>query len=336
MGGFNGQLNVFDLSNGNFFTSYELSFYMDLFEYTYDLVRQIPDGKISSYGEVAKALGDKIAARAVGRMMNQNPDADTMPCYKIVHSDGHLGGFGLGIDDKIRRLKKVNIVVKDGKILEFDNIFFKDFKTDYPLKKLRQEQIKISKKVELKDGFTNIRAVAGFDVAYPNNEFEEACGACVVLDYNTKEVIEEKTVFVKTNFPYISTYLTFREYPVIEKLVKNLCFKPTIYMFDGNGILHPYGIGLASHIGVKLDIPTIGVAKSLLYGDVKQNIVEIDGKMRGYTYFSSNRLKKPVYVSPGHKISFESTMKVVKDLSKYKIPEPLRQAHILAKKTINS
>jgi O-6-methylguanine DNA methyltransferase len=76
---------------------------MNLFDYTYDIVRQIPDGNISSYGAVAEALGDKIAARAVGRMMNQNPNADTMPCYKIVHSNGKLGGFGRGIDDKIKR-----------------------------------------------------------------------------------------------------------------------------------------------------------------------------------------------------------------------------------------
>jgi len=114
---------------------------MNLFEYTYDLVRQIPDGNISSYGAVAEALGDKIAARAVGRMMNQNPNADTMPCYKIVHSNGRLGGFGLGIDDKIRRLNEVNIEVEKGKIVDFKTVFFNDFKTGFPLKKLRQEQI---------------------------------------------------------------------------------------------------------------------------------------------------------------------------------------------------
>ena len=88
-------------------------FCMDLFEYTYNLVRQIPDGKISTYGAVAKALGDIRASRAVGRMMNQNPDADDMPCFKIVYSDGRLGGFGLGIDDKIRRLMRENIDLKE-------------------------------------------------------------------------------------------------------------------------------------------------------------------------------------------------------------------------------
>ena len=89
---------MFTNSKGKLYTQHSLFYFMNLFEYTYDLVRQIPDGKISSYGEVAKALGDIVASRAVGRMMNQNPDANTMSCYKIVHSDARLGGFGLGIE----------------------------------------------------------------------------------------------------------------------------------------------------------------------------------------------------------------------------------------------
>ena len=108
---------------------------MNLSDYTYYLVRQIPAGCVSTYGAVAKALGNKGYARAVGKYMNKNPDADTMPCFKIVKSDGGLGGFGLGINDKIRRLKNDGIEVKDGKIINFKCVFFDDFKTEYPLKK---------------------------------------------------------------------------------------------------------------------------------------------------------------------------------------------------------
>jgi len=106
---------------------------MNLCEYTYYLVRQIPPGRVSTYGAVAQALGNKHYARAVGTFMHNNPDADTMPCYKIVQSNGRLGGFGLGIDDKIRRLKADNIEVKDGKIVNFEHVFFNEFKTEYPL-----------------------------------------------------------------------------------------------------------------------------------------------------------------------------------------------------------
>ena len=108
---------------------------MNIAEYAYYLVRQIPAGRVSTYGAVAKALGNERYARAVGKYMNKNPNADTMPCFKIVKSDGSLGGFGLGIEDKIRRLKEDGIEVKDGKIANFKKVFFNDFKTDYPLKK---------------------------------------------------------------------------------------------------------------------------------------------------------------------------------------------------------
>ena len=108
---------------------------MNLTEYTYYLVRQIPAGRVSTYGAVAKALGNKGYARAVGKFMNKNPDAETMPCFKIVKSDGSLGGFGLGIDDKIKRLNKDGIIVKKGKIVNFQKVFIDDFKTNYPLQK---------------------------------------------------------------------------------------------------------------------------------------------------------------------------------------------------------
>jgi len=113
---------------------------MNLCEYTYFLVRQIPSGKVSTYGAVAKALGNKQYARAIGKYMNKNPDADTMPCFKIVCSDGRLGGFGLGIEDKIRRLQEDGVQVKDGKIVDFTSVFFDDFKTDRPLQHKQKNQ----------------------------------------------------------------------------------------------------------------------------------------------------------------------------------------------------
>jgi deoxyribonuclease V len=307
---------------------------MNLFEYTYDLVRQIPSGRISTYGAVAKALGDIRASRAVGRMMNQNPNADDMPCFKIVYSDGKLGGFGLGPEDKIRRLKEENVNVKDGKILDFQNVFFDDFQTDYPLKKFHKEQIDLSKKVKINDDFDKINTVAGFDVAYPKNEFEEVCGACVVFDYKSKSVVEEKIVFKNINFPYIPTYLSYREFPLIKELIEDFSTKPSILMLDGNGILHPNRCGYASYTGIMLDLPTIGVAKSLLCGKVEDKIVSINNQKVGYA-MNSSRAKKPFYISPGHRISLETSKKVVKNFQKYKLPEPLRQAHIIANKSLH-
>ncbi len=309
---------------------------MNLFEYTYNLVRQIPDGNVSTYGAVAKALGDIRASRSVGRMMNQNPDADDMPCYKIVHSDGRIGGFGLGIKDKIRRLKKDNIRVKDGKIINFEKVLFEDFDTNFPLKKLREEQMNLSKKVQIKEVIDEIKTVVGFDVAYPKNDFDKACAAAVVLDYKSKKILETKTIYEHIFFPYIPTYLSFREAPIISKLIKTIEIKPSVYMFDGNGILHPLGLGLASYIAVLDDIPSIGIAKKLLIGELKDGFVIHKNKRIGFSYISNKRVKNPIYVSPGHKISFEKTSEIIKNISKYRIPEPIRKAHILANKTIRS
>lgn len=312
---------------------------MNLYQYTYDLVKQIPDGRVSTYGAVAKALGDIRASRAVGRMMNQNPDPDTMPCFKIVYSDGGLGGFGLGIEDKIKRLQNDDIQVKNGKILNFEHVFFDDFKTSYPLKSYREEQITQRSKLQINDKIkeSDISTIAGFDVAYPENDFEKACAACVVIDYKTKEILETKTVFQHTFFPYIPTYLTFREIPLLQKVNQALNEEPSVLMFDGNGILHPFKFGLACHAGVLLGKPSIGVAKSLLCGQQQSDdTVCYEKGVLGKALYANKQVKKPVYISSGHLISLPMAYKISSKLSKFKHPKPVREAHILATKTVKS
>ena len=309
---------------------------MDIYQIVYSFVSQIPKGRISTYGGIAKALGDVRAARAVGQILNRNPKRIDVPCHRVVHSNGGIGGYKLGIKKKIELLKDEGIEVRDGKAEAFSSFLFSDFETDFPLKKLRNEQINMTKKVVLNDTFEKIGTVAGVDVAYSD---DNAYGTWVVFDYNTKRIINEKTVKTKIDFPYISTYLSFREYPVIEKTVKSLSEKPTILMIDGNGVLHPFGIGIASHAGVLLDIPTIGVAKNLLCG-TPEFIPKKQGDFSRIVYkkrmigfcLKSSKNAKPVFVSPGHKISFETSLEVVKRFCKYRIPEPIRMADIIGKR----
>ncbi len=307
---------------------------MDIYSETYDIVKQIPPGHVSTYGAVAKALGDVRASRAVGRMMNQNPDPDCMPCFKIVYSDGRLGGFGLGIDDKIRRLGEDGINVSEGRIIDFEDVYFEDFHTTYPLKKLRNQQLTLQSQIDLSDHFESIETVAGFDVGYPQNDFDECCCACVVYDYESKEIIEQTTQFSQVHIPYIPTYLAFRESPLIKETLKQLDTKPTVLMIDGNGILHPYSFGIACHIGVTTGYPCIGVAKSQLCGSIHNNDVIHEGEKKGFVFYAHKRVKNPVYISPGHHISFETSVRMVQHLSTHKNPEPLRQAHLLAAKTL--
>lgn len=302
---------------------------MNFQKHVLTLAKQIPEGRISTYGEIAKALGDLRASRAVGNALNKNPAPVEVPCHRVVMSDGAIGGYSLGIERKIELLKKEGVKIQGNKVINFKNILFDDFKTDAELKKLRKIQKEIKDKIILKDDFSEIKTVAGFDAAYGkgNNAF----GACVVFDYKTKGVVEQLIVKARIDFPYISSYLSFREFPIIEKLFKKLKNNPTILMIDGNGVLHPRGVGIASHAGVLLDVPTIGVAKTLLCGEIVSNTVIYKGKLIG-NILKPERAKNPIYVSPGHRISYETALSVVKNFCKYRIPEPIRNAHLLAAK----
>ncbi|UCF08653.1 MAG: endonuclease V [Thermoplasmata archaeon] len=307
---------------------------MDFTEYFYTIVKQIPSGRVSTYGALARALGDIRASRAVGRMLNRNPYAPVVPCHRVVMGDGSLGGFGTGVPEKIRRLAKEGVYVSDNKVVDFKDIFFDDFLSDNPLGEMREEQKRLKRKVVLKDSFSEIETVAGLDVAYNTKGF----GACTVFDYGKMKVIKEITLSSEVDIPYIPTYLAFRELPVIERMWKKIQKKPDVLLIDGNGVLHPLGLGIASHVGVKLNIPTIGVAKSLLCGQLKkENLeagkhseVEHEGKVIGYALRSSPKAKKLIYISPGHKVSFDTALEIVERSCRYKIPEPIRAAHRMA------
>ncbi len=297
---------------------------MNLYEYFYRLVMQIPRGRISTYGALANALGDIRAARACGVMLSQNPDPPRIPCHRVVMSDGSLGGFThpQGLKRKIELLRNEGIRIVNGKVADFDTVFFDDFDTSYPLKALREEQNEIKSKLIIHDAFDS-NLVGGVDLSYSGRM---AFGALVIMDEHKKikEIITKK---MRVDFPYIPTYLAFREEPLISMLLKEID-EEIILFVDGNGILHPRYAGVATHVGVKNDVPTVGVAKSLLFGKVIGNRVIVNDRQVGW--FVKSGRKKGIYISPGHKVSLNTSLKMVKNFLKYKIPEPLRLAHIYA------
>lgn len=292
---------------------------INLYKKTYELVKQIPKGKVSTYGHIALALGDIIASRAVGKMLNENPYKD-VPCYRVVKSDGSIGGYAHGVEKKIELLKRDGVEIIKGKI-DLKKFLFNDFITDYPLKKLRKEQENLKKKISLTDDF-ELNSIAGMDVAYGKNV---AYGAYV--EFNLKgDIIKQKIIEKKIEFPYIPTYLAYRELPILNELIRNE--NPSIVMIDGNGLLHPRFFGIACHFGVINDMVTIGIAKKLLYGKIRDGYVYINGRKVG------RKLGK-IFVSPGNKISIETAYQITKNFMKYSTPEPIRQAHILATKRKN-
>jgi len=140
----------------------------------------------------------------------------------------------------------------------------------------------------------------------------------------------------KTRFPYIPTLLSFREIPPVVSAIRKLGVEPDVFLVDGQGYAHPYGLGFASHLGLILDKPTIGVAKSLLYGKVKHNEetayqpLIANGKIVGAEVITREGTK-PLYVSVGHEVSLRRAVEIVLECTRrYKLPEPIRSAHRLA------
>ena len=191
--------------------------------------------------------------------------------------------------------------------------------------KLKEEQLRLAKKLILNNSFDKLELVAGVDQAYTEKEI---ISAIVVCDYRTMEVKERTFAIAKPKAPYLSGFLVYREGPAISEAYVKLKTVPDVMIFDGNGILHPRKLGMASHMGVLLDMPSIGVAKQLMIGDVKGNRVYVDKELRG-EIITTREHSKPIYVSPGNKISLKTSVEIVKSCIKtpHKLPEPLHLAH---------
>jgi len=203
----------------------------------------------------------------------------------------------------------------------------------FSVEKAHAMQLRLSKHVIRKDMLPKtIRYVAGVDTAY---RADMSIGATVVLNYETLSVVESKKARVKTRFPYIPTLLSFREIPPTLAAIKKLKTQPNVFLVDGQGIAHPYRLGFASHLGLILDKPTIGVAKSLLCGKIgnfnQEGWAPIIEKNEVIGAAVARNREKPVYVSVGHMVSLKRAIAIVKHCTRiHRIPEPIQAAHIIA------
>ena len=198
--------------------------------------------------------------------------------------------------------------------------------------KIIELQNEYSKKVITHDYLNNnnIHNVCGIDVSY--KDLNAFCSA-VIVNKNTLEIIEIVNEKSTISYPYIPGLFILREGEPLLKIVRLLKNLFDVLLIDGHGILHPRKCGLASYVGIMIDKPTIGVAKNLLCGSIlESSYVEYNKTILGYTIKKNNR--KDIYVSVGHKISLETSIDIVKKLTKKSefIPEPLRIADIYSKK----
>jgi len=289
---------------------------------------------VTTYGLVARALGDVVASRFVGLAMSKNDDIARVPCRRVVLSDGRVGGYTAeaGQKAKIDALAAEGVKIVGDRIVGFEEVLFDDFRTDYPLNRLRQIQVDLKTSLEIPRRKVKVSRIMGVDVSYDSTD--RAYAAAVTVDLESGKEMDTQIAEGESPFPYVPTYLAFRELPVLSPLLSQFG-GDTVLMYDGNGILHPEGFGIASHAGIVFGMPSIGVAKRQLCGSIGQsfgagvNRVVVRGKTVGGA-MSPTPGRRPIFVSPGTGISLRQCVDIVKACTKFRIPEPTRLAHIAA------
>jgi len=268
--------------------------YPDLYQHLHRLLNQIPRGMVSTNRDLAEALGDVRASAAVAEALKR--DEFHFASDKVV--EGTTTG----------------------------RKYFSGFVSEHPLRSLLDIQRERSSEIVVEDRFDSAELIAGVDAAYRD---DEAFASCLVLDRELN-VTEEASTRLRVRFPYIPGYLSFREAPAVEAVVKRLR-RFDVLMVNGHGIAHPRGCGLASQVGLDLAIATIGVATRILVGTVgiaKDGWAPLHygGRVVGAKIEEDRRA--PIYVSVGNKISLKTSVDLARAMRLGgRLPEPLRLAH---------
>ncbi len=201
--------------------------------------------------------------------------------------------------------------------------------------KLREELVR---GVRIFPSIGETHTIAGVDVAYCG---ETAVAVAALYDLESLSLVEETQAVMEVAFPYVPGYLFFREGPPVVEALEKLGRRPDLLMVDGHGIAHPKKAGYASLLGVLLGIPAIGCAKSRLVGYYEepartrgaQSLLRYHDEAVGAVVRTRTGVR-PVFVSPGHLITLDEAVAIVlRSAPKYRIPEPLREADALARKT---
>lgn len=302
------------------------------------LVKSIPPGKVTTYGRLAEALGDTRAAIWIASTLQQAP-AD-WPAHRVVRLDGQIAGSShpdqLALNRS--RLKDEGIPSNEnGQVLK--PVFFQPPPLSLPpLAQLKAEQQHLSQQVSLAPLTQLPLTVAGIDIAFPSEN--QALVAYVAFDVSTCQQIAAHKLLVEVQFPYISGYLAYREIPAYLELFHHIEQQEPLaelLMVDGSGVLHPRGLGVASHLGLLLNKPTIGISKRLLCGKLGPEESALDQPIEWQHQQIGCAMKnhaesKPVFVSPGTGCSPQNARDLVRQFWKdHRLPEPTFAADQLSK-----
>ena len=211
-----------------------------------------------------------------------------------------------------------------------DNLWPKDIRT------ARTRQEALAQRVLIQPLKRDPKLIAGVDACFTGRY---AVVAASLFSYPGLEHLEDAVAKEMIRFPYIPGYLSFREGPAIIKALRKLKTQPDVVLFDGQGIAHPRHMGIASHVGVVLDIPSVGCAKSRLIG-----IYDAPGPCKGDwspLYYQGREVGavlrtrdrvRPLFISPGHRVDLRTSIDIVMHaVSSYRLPEPIRRADHLSR-----
>ncbi len=289
-------------------------------------VAGIPAGSVATCGQIAEALGDVRAARAVATWLLQHPEVSG--AHRVVRADGRSVIPGVAT-----RLQQEGVPLTGGRVLRPRSVV--PIVADPVLSRLRDEQRRLASRVSEDDETATPDTVGGVDVSYDG---DRAFAVAVVLESRSLETVEVSAVETEVDFPYIPTYLAFREFPPVRTALEGLHRKPEVLFVDGHGRLHPALFGFACFTGVQLGLPTIGIAKHPLAGRPVPSAgrisdavpIELDGVVRGYAWAPPGA-SRPFYVSVGNRISLAAALTMAQRATRRKYPEPLLVADRLSK-----
>lgn len=305
-----------------------------------ELLRQVPAGRVTTFGDLAQALGDIRAARWIGEALRKRENLTNCPWHRVVRGTGELSDSA---DDEAGaaalRLIGEGVPVHNWRV-DLARFRFAEFVSDHPLRRLIELQKMIRGKLDLRPLKDMPNYVAGVDTSYAAPD--RAVAAYALVEVATGQLVWSATAVKEVTFPYIPGYLAFRELPVLMDVlheVRRARGLAEIILVDGNGILHPRRAGIATCVGIELGVTTIGVGKSLLCGTVQTDQTNANGSHpvvhHGEAIALTLRAKpraKPVFVSPGQGIDLAGAWQVARSLLHgHRLPEPLFQADAISR-----
>jgi len=300
------------------------------------LVRSIPSGRVATYGDLAKALGDSAASRWVATYLLDADCRVAAHSHRVIRSTGEVGLHSSGSSDK-----KIQLLEADQVTVTGGTIDLATYRTELPtmppsLSKLKAWQREFVCPQPSKFQLAKVESIGGIDISYAA---PQAVSACSRVRADGQTSIGTQTYTGEVNFPYITGYLAFREIPLHLYLLAQMQAAgtlPDVLLVDGNGRLHPRRMGIATMLGGLTGIRTIGVAKKLICGVIQAPELRVGkwepivasknepDEILGYAIRPHAKTKHPIYVSVGYGVDDEAMQAIVERcLAGHRSPEPI-------------